>query len=147
MPVRISGPPEGVRGARVDLPRLRRRARRLLSALGYAGAELSVALIDDAEMKALNHAWRGRNRATDVLSFSLLEGEAAEHRGDLLGDVVISVETAAEQAAVRHSALDDEILRLLIHGLLHVVGHDHETDSDARLMEQEHRRLRRLLGC
>ncbi|MCH2184679.1 rRNA maturation RNase YbeY [Myxococcota bacterium] len=94
-------------------------------------------------MRALNRAWRGRDRPTDVLSFSLLEGEGGAHRGPLLGDVVISVETAAAQAAARHRSLDDEILRLLLHGVLHVLGHDHENEAEAREMEREHRRVRK----
>ncbi len=145
MSVRISGPPDGVRGARVDLVLLRRRATRLLAALRQRGSELSLALVDDEAIRALNRDWRGRDRATDVLSFSLLEGEGRAHRGSLLGDVIISVETAAAQAAHRHRGLDDEISRLLIHGLLHVLGHDHEDDDEARIMLAEERRLARLL--
>jgi probable rRNA maturation factor len=145
MSVRISGPPDGVRGARVDLVLLRRRATRLLAALRQRGSELSLALVDDEAIRALNRDWRGRDRATDVLSFSLLEGEGRAHRGSLLGDVIISVETAAAQAAQRHRGLDDEISRLLIHGLLHVLGHDHEDDDEARIMLAEERRLARLL--
>lgn len=131
----------------MDIPRLRLRGRQILSALGEERSELSIALIDDAEMQALNRAWRGRDRPTDVLSFSLLEGEGGAHRGGLLGDVVISVETAAAQASARHRALDDEILRLLVHGVLHVLGHDHENDTEAREMEREHRRVRKLVDA
>ena len=72
-------------------------------------------------------------RPTDVLSFSLLEGEDAEHRGALLGDVVIGVETAARQArAAPPRSLDEEVARLLIHGTLHLLGHDHEQAEEAR---------------
>ncbi|MDG2050440.1 MAG: rRNA maturation RNase YbeY [Myxococcota bacterium] len=147
MPIRISGPPAGIRGARVDLPRLRRRGRQILSALRQGRSELSIALIDDAEMKALNRTWRGRDRSTDVLSFSMLEGEGGVHRGVLLGDVVISVETAAAQAAARHRSLDDEVLRLLLHGVLHVLGHDHEDEAEAREMERERRRVWKCLDA
>ncbi len=141
MPVRVSGPPEGVRGSRVDVSLLRARARRLLGAVGHGRAELSIALVDDSAMRTLNRDWRGRDRATDVLSFSLLEGAGSAHRGELLGDVVISVETAARQAAARHRSLDDEVLRLLVHGLLHVLGHDHEQEDEASVMRAEQRRL------
>jgi probable rRNA maturation factor len=147
MGVRISGPPDGVRGARVDLVLLRRRAIALLAALRHRGSELSIALVDDVTMRGLNRDWRGRDRATDVLSFSLLEGEGRAHRGSLLGDVIISVETAAAQAAQRRRGLDDEVKRLLIHGLLHVLGHDHEDADEARTMRAEERRLSRLLGA
>jgi len=145
MAVEISGPPPGVRGSRVDVVKLRRRGRALLAEVGHARSELSIALVDDAGIRALNRSYRSRDRATDVLSFSLLAGEGRAHRGALLGDVVISVETAASQAAARRKGLDDEVLRLLIHGLLHVLGHDHEEDEEARIMEAEERRLRRAI--
>lgn len=146
MAVRISGPPDGIRGSRVDRTLLRRRASALLAAVRHRGSELSIALVDDVTIRELNRIWRGRDRATDVLSFSLLEGEGRAHRGSLLGDVVISVETAAAQAARRRRGLDDEILRLLVHGLLHVLGFDHERDDEARIMTAEERRLRRLVA-
>jgi len=147
MPVRLVGPPAGCRGSRVDVGLLKRRARAMLGAVGHARSELSIALVGDEEIAALNGSWRGKPRPTDVLSFSLLEGEGQLHRGALLGDVVISVETAAGQAASRHRSLDEEVARLLIHGLLHLLGHDHERDDDARRMNAEQRRLwREALG-
>jgi len=118
----------------------------MLGAVGHRGSELSVALVDDREIRKLNGEWRGKKRSTDVLSFSLLKGEGSLHRGRLLGDVVISVETAARQAAGRHRGLDEEIARLLIHGLLHILGHDHEDPDEAKVMRAEQRRLWRALG-
>jgi probable rRNA maturation factor len=145
MSVAISGPPEAIRGSRVDVASLSRRARRILSAIGEARSELSIALVADADIAELNARWRDRARPTDVLSFSLVEGDYADHRGGLLGDVVISVETAARQAAERHRALDEVVTRLLIHGVLHLVGHDHEEDEEARRMEGEERRVWRAV--
>ena len=130
---------------RVDRRRLRALARRLLREVGFGRAELSVVLVDDAEIAALNARYRGEDRPTDVLSFSLLEGPHAERRGALLGDVVVSLETAATQARRRRRCLDDEVLRLLIHGTLHLVGHDHERDDEARRMRAEERRVWRAL--
>jgi len=147
MPVSLSGPPLGLRGSRVDAKQFVARARKLLAAIGHRRSELSIALIGDAEMAELNGTWRGKPRTTDVLSFSLLEGEAQERRGALLGDVVISVETAAAQAAARHRGLDEELTRLLIHGLLHLIGYDHESDAEARVMEAEQRRLWREISA
>ena len=141
MTVRIAGPPDVACAARIDLPLLRRRARRILSAIGHGRSELSLSLVDDAAIADLNRSWRGADRPTDVLSFSLLEGEGEAHRGQLLGDVVIGVEVAARQARARHRALDEELARLLIHGVLHLVGHDHERDDEARAMRVEERRL------
>lgn len=145
MTVVVSGPPDAIRGSKVDVDRLRRLAEAMLRAIGQQGAELSVALVDDAEIQALNARWRDKPKATDVLSFSLVEGDFADHRGGLLGDVVISVETAAAQAAERHRGLDQEVTRLLIHGLLHLIGHDHESDDEARVMQREERRIRQAL--
>ena len=101
MNVLISGPPAAVRGSTVDVSRLRRRASAILRATGQSKAELSIALVDDPSIRALNARYRGKPRPTDVLSFSLVEGEHAERRGGLLGDVVISVETAAMPTLTR----------------------------------------------
>lgn len=146
MSVMVSGPPEAIRGSRVDVPRLRRRAREILRAIGQARAELSIALVDDHEIAELNGTWRSRPTPTDVLSFSLVEGDFADHRGSMLGDVVISVETAATQAAERHRSLDDTVARLLVHGVLHLIGHDHEELDEARRMAAEERRVWRALS-
>ena len=108
--------------------------------------ELSIALIDDESIAELNGEYRDKPRPTDVLSFSLVEGDFADHRGGMLGDVVISVETAAKQAAERHRGLDDEIAKLLVHGVLHLIGHDHEVDDEARVMAAEEKRVWRALS-
>lgn len=145
MTVRVSGPSPVEGLPVVDRSLLRRRALRLLRALRHSRSELSVALVDDARMRELNAGFRGRDRATDVLAFSLLEGEGAEHRGRLLGDVVIGVETAARQARRRHRGFDEEVARLLIHGTLHLLGHDHQRADEARAMRAEERRLWRVV--
>jgi len=141
MTLRLSGPPRGLVAARFDRPLLARRARRVLRALAQAGAELSLALVDDVAMAELNERHRGKRGATDVLSFSLLEGAHSEYRGALLGDVVIDVEQAARQARRARRALDDELAKLMIHGVLHLLGHDHEETDAARRMRTEERRL------
>ncbi|MDE0884630.1 MAG: rRNA maturation RNase YbeY [Myxococcota bacterium] len=146
MAVRLSGPPPGVRGAWVDVKLLKQRARGMLAQTGHRNSELSIALVDDADIRELNGEWRQKRKATDVLSFSLLEGEGVGHRGGLLGDVVISVETAARQAAARHRGLDEEVARLVVHGLLHILGHDHEDPEEAQIMRAEQRRLWKAVG-
>jgi probable rRNA maturation factor len=140
MTVRLHG-----RRAGLDRRRLRRQAVRLLRELGCPNAELSIALVDDAAIAALNARYRGVAGATDVLSFSLLEGAHAERRGALLGDVVVSLETAAVSARRARRTLDDEVLRLLIHGTLHLLGHDHERADEARRMRAEERRVWKAL--
>ncbi len=146
MSVLISGPPEAIRGSNVDVARLRRVGQAVLSAIGEGRSELSIALVDDPQIRELNSRWRNRNRSTDVLSFSQIEGDFADHRSSLLGDVVISVETAAARAASRHRGLDEIITRLLVHGVLHLIGHDHEKDDEALRMAGEERRIWRELN-
>ena len=142
MPVAVAG-----RGRRVPAlaARLGRSARRLLRGLKLGDAELSVVLVADREMRALNRRYRGRDRATDVLSFAQREGPGGAPDG-LLGDVVISVDTARRQAAARGDSLGRESERLLIHGVLHLVGYDHERSAaEARRMQRRERRLARVL--
>jgi rRNA maturation RNase YbeY len=143
MTLRISGPPRAKGFPRFDRSLLARRARAVLRALGHARSELSLALVDDAAMAALNESHRGKRGPTDVLSFSLVAGAGAAFRGRLLGDVVIDVEQAARQA---RGSLDRELALLLIHGVLHLLGHDHERDDEARRMRAEERRLLRALA-
>ena len=145
MTVRLCGPPKGAGRPNLDRALLARRARRLLREVGRPDAELSLALVDDGAMAQLNERDRGRRGSTDVLSYSLLEGPHAAHRGRLLGDVVISLDTAAREARRGRRVLDDELLRLLIHGVLHLLGHDHAEREEARAMRAEERRLWRAL--
>ena len=107
--------------------------------------ELSVLLTDDEEIHRLNRDYRGIDRPTDVLSFSLLEGDHAAFRGDLLGEVVIDVEVAARQASATGHDLDAEMARLLIHGTLHLLGYDHQREEEARAMEAAEDRLRAVV--
>ena len=104
--------------------RLRARAVRALAAAGRARSELSIVLTGDREIHALNRIYRGVDKPTDVLSFQQ-DGET------LLGDVVISVETAARRPK---RGLEGELYHLLVHGLVHLLGYDHATRGEARRM-------------
>jgi probable rRNA maturation factor len=146
MTVRIALASSGQALPAFDGALLERRATALLAALGRAASELSVALVGDEEMTELNERYRGRRGPTDVLSFSLVEGDHAAFRGELLGDVVIDVVQAARQAEERGHPLQDELLRLLIHGTLHLLGHDHQEPEEAREMEACERRLWKAIG-
>lgn len=128
----------GVRSAEV-----RRDACRLLARLKAAG-ELSVVLTGDEEIRRLNAAYRGKDSPTDVLSFPA--GTDPGGHPPVLGDVVISVETAARQAAERSVPLREEVRFLLVHGVLHLLGYDHERSrEEARRMFRLQRRLLRVL--
>jgi probable rRNA maturation factor len=130
-----------------DARKLRARARRLLRLLGAEAQELSLLLTDDAEIAALNRDYRGKDRPTDVLSFSQHEGVHGALHPELLGDVVLSVPTALRQARRRRATLLDELTVLLVHGTLHLLGHDHVgvDRKIARRMFAEQRRLVALL--
>lgn len=124
---------------------VRRDADAILALLRIDG-ELSVALVGDAEIHALNHNYRGKDRPTDVLAFALREGEDAHVHADVLGDVVISLDTAARQAAVRGHSAAQEVRFLLAHGILHLLGYDHErSPSDARRMFAKQRAILKAL--
>jgi len=124
--------------------RLARSARRCLRTLALDDAELSLVLVSDPVMHELNRSWRGKNRPTDVLAFAQREGGAAP--AGLLGDVVISVDTARRQAAELGHSLAAEGERLLVHGLLHLLGYDHERSTpEARRMQRKERALLRAL--
>ena len=112
-------------------------ASRILNDSDRSDAELSILITDDEEMCSLNRAYRGVERPTDVLSFSQVEGEGPVTVPHLLGDVVISWETAQKQASERDHALQDEMKRLLVHGVLHLLGFDHEGDEEAERAMRE----------
>ena len=118
-------------------------ARRVLAAAGEEGVGLSLTLVNDGAIRELNREYRGKDRPTDVLSFPLdpddVVGPSQPER--LLGDVVISVETARRQAAEYDAPLQRELYRLLIHGVLHLMGHDHEEADERRAMRLAERRL------
>jgi probable rRNA maturation factor len=127
-----------------SLELLASRAERLLTAIDADDAELSITLCDDDAIQALNAEWRGKDVATDVLSFP--QGEMPPGAPRHLGDVVISVDTAARQASELGHGLDDELGVLLTHGLLHLLGHDHDDDEDRAEMLAEEQHLLQALG-
>ena len=129
-----------------------RAATLLLEALGEERAELSVLLTDDATLRRLNRDYRGTARTTDVLAFAQGEGESfaevasAEPRGPQLGDVVVSLDRARAQAERGGWTLPEEVGRLLLHGLLHLLGYDHVSGGQqAMRMGQQEERLSKLL--
>ncbi len=106
-------------------------------------AELSILFTTDREIKKLNSSYRGKHKPTDVLSFPLREGVGGKIAGNTLGDIVISLETTKRQAKELGVTIKEELLRLLIHGLLHLLGYDHErvSPAKARKMRAQEERL------
>ncbi|HEY5349817.1 MAG TPA: rRNA maturation RNase YbeY [Candidatus Lustribacter sp.] len=145
------------RGTGLRAAALRATLERLLDALDARESTVSLSLVRDAEMRELNREHRHKDAATDVLSFPLYEPAAFERGGRtrpraaaaserMLGDIVISVDTAQAQAAAYDAPLAREVERLLIHGVLHLCGHDHEAAGERRAMEREERRLAEAIG-
>lgn len=126
--------------AGVDEHALERLAAHALSVEQVAKpAELSVLLADDPMVHELNKTYRDTDEATDVLSFSQTEGEPfAQPEGAVphLGDVIISIDTARRQAVEYAVSLQDEVSHLLVHGVLHLLGYDHEDTADAEVMRR-----------
>lgn len=133
-----------VRRSGVDSRALKGAIRTLLAAVDEADSAISVTLVDDSAIREINRDHRGKDKATDVLSFPLEPEPGAPER--LLGDIVISLDTAKRQAADYDAPLQRELERLLIHGLLHVMGHDHEDPEERDTMEREERRLAAAIG-
>lgn len=147
----------------LDVRALAERAAAVFEALGHGASSAAVVLVDDAQIAQLNAQYRGLDEPTDVLSFSMLEGEGQDFGAGLLGDVVVSLEYArrlvegaqasahrervAAELGVEPGSLSwdllDEVTFLVIHGALHLVGHDHaEPEDEARMKAEECRLMR-----
>ena len=129
----------GGRGAKKLGPLLRRRAEAFLKKLKLSKCELSIALVADVEIRALNKSWRKKDNATDVLSFPAGEWPGPGPRP--LGDVVISLQTTRRAAREYGHSVEDELSRYLAHGLLHLLGHDHHAPGEAAKMARAEAKL------
>ena len=125
--------------------RIKATACAILDLLNLPDAELSIVLCDDAFIHPINRDYRNKDKPTDVLSFSQREGEFAFHNDNILGDVIISIETAKRQALERKHNLERETNILLIHGILHLIGYDHIDDDEAEIMQNKERELLSLI--
>lgn len=122
-------------------------AERILSDLGFPGSELAITIVGDRSIRRLNRDYLGRDKSTNVISFPMQEGEAAGVNPELLGDVVISADTAAREAAEGDLTFNSRLCFLLLHGILHLTGYDHERsgEDEAARMEAKERELFDLL--
>jgi probable rRNA maturation factor len=125
----------------VSKPEMVRRVDAMLGALQLDDVEVSILFTGDDQIRNLNRVYRMKNRPTDVLAFAQREGEHGDPAGRLLGDVVVSVPTARRQAVAAGRDLVAELTMLLAHGLLHLLGWDHETPAKDRRMQRETARL------
>lgn len=97
--------------------------------------EVSVTLADDAAVRELNREWRGKDKPTNILSFPMVQLRPGDRPGPLLGDLIVARETLEREAVAEGKSAPDHFRHLLVHGTLHLVGFDHETDADADAME------------
>jgi probable rRNA maturation factor len=111
---------------KLDRAGLRRDVRKILELLGTGQQELSLMIVDDEGIRTINRDYLRRDRPTNVIAFSLTEGDFGDVNPAVLGDVVVSVETAAREARAARIPVEDAILYLIIHGILHLAGYDHE---------------------
>ena len=127
----------------VDLGRVRRSLKRLLKELGFKDSEVSLLLVDDDQIREINKDYLQRDRPTNVISFAMTEGAFGDVHPEILGDIILSVETAARDAMACDIDFMDEVEFLLIHGLLHLVGYNHENveSREAEKMKKMEREL------
>lgn len=108
----------------------------------WPGREISVLLCDDAKISTLNRQWRGFDKPTNVLSFPA----PGEHESLPLGDIAVAFETCEREARADKKIFDDHVTHLVVHGVLHLLGYDHETETEAEEMEDTERRILGTLG-
>lgn len=111
--------------------------------LGARGAasELSLLFTDDAHIRILNAQWRGKDKATNVLSFPAFPVRPGDTLPPMLGDIAIAFETVTAEAELESKAFEHHLTHLVVHGFLHLLGYDHETDGEAEVMEDLERRI------
>ena len=131
------------RKRRIDCERWQAFSEMALQTIGKT-ASVTIAFVSNRQIRALNKRFRGVNKATDVLSFPAGDFELDQASGLFLGDVAISIEQAESQAADNELDFDQEVSQLILHGMLHLCGYDHETDDGE--MNRLELRLRKRLG-
>jgi len=125
----------------VNIERVKRSLEQILTILDSKNKEISLLFVNDEQIRIINRDYMGRDYPTNVISFSMSEGEFGEINPDILGDIVISAETAMRDSCEANISFEDELDFLMIHGLLHLVGYNHEntTHSVAEIMKKKER--------
>jgi probable rRNA maturation factor len=124
---------------------MRKKAQTILNALDCPDGELSILIVDDLQIEKLNREYLSRYGPTNVLAFPMREGDFEDLNPQLLGDIVISIETAAKEGSKMGIPMEERISELLVHGILHLFGYDHEVnEQDAHEMEKKSRQLLEL---
>jgi probable rRNA maturation factor len=131
----------------MDIGRVRRSLKRLLKELGFKDSEVSLLLVDDDQIREINKNYLQRDRPTNVISFAMTEGAFGDVHPEILGDIILSIESAARDAMDCGIDFMDEVEFLLVHGLLHLLGYNHENveSKEAEKMKKMERELFFLL--
>ena len=133
---------------KLNFSRIKKEICKILEDLDCHNSELSILFTSDNHIKELNKTYRKKNRPTDVLAFSQKEGNSVEINTNILGDVVISIDTAKRQADELRHSVEKEIFILLVHGILHLLGFDHiKSKQDALKMQSKEKELLALIRC
>jgi len=126
--------------------KIRKKAQAILNALGSPESELSIVVVGDAEIASLNSEYLNHEGPTNVISFPMQEGDFSGVSPGVLGDVVISIDTAENESRIAGIDTEERFEELLVHGILHLFGYDHVLDiEDARIMEEKSQELLLLL--
>lgn len=135
---------------KIDKRNIRGTVLKILKILDCADKEISLSFVDDENIKQLNKQYLGRDKATNVISFSLQEGEYSDINPQIMGDIIISVETAQRDAIKGNLTVTQELEFLIIHGILHLLGYNHEntTKKETNKMRQKEKELFNAInGC
>jgi len=131
---------------KIALKKIKQTVQVILNALDCPDGEISILIVDDPQIEELNQQYLNREGPTNVIAFAMREGEFADLSPHLLGDVVISMDTAAKEAQIAATSMERRFNELLVHGVLHLMGFDHETsEEDAQVMEGKSREILALL--
>jgi probable rRNA maturation factor len=131
---------------KTDKKKIKEWMETILRELAFQDGELSILLVDDEEITRLNQRYLKRNRPTNVISFPMKEGEMSHIHPEILGDIVVSIDSAEREAKMIRIPFEKRLLMLLIHGFLHLIGYDHEGNED-KAREMEKKEMELLLKC
>ena len=126
---------------KIERKNIRNTVLKIFKILDCADKEISLSFVDDENIKQLNKQYLGKNKATNVLSFSMKEGEYGNVNPEIMGDIIISVETAQKDAIKGKLTVRQEIDFLLIHGILHLSGYNHENTSQEEAAKMKHKEI------
>ena len=131
---------------KISLKKIKQTVQVILDALDCPNGEISILIVDDPQIEELNQQYLNRQGPTNVIAFAMREGEFSDLSPHLLGDVVISTDTAAREAQMAATSMEQRFNELLVHGILHLMGYDHETSADdERVMEDKSREILALI--